>query len=48
MTFSVHLQDANREKLMKINDKNTVKKDSYAMTVPTNRCVDLTITGSEI
>jgi hypothetical protein len=24
--FSVHLQDANRVKLMEINDKNTIKK----------------------
>jgi len=28
MTLSIHLQDANRVKLMEIKDKNTVKKDS--------------------
>ncbi len=33
MTFSIHLQDANTVKLMKINDKNTIRKDSYIMTV---------------
>ncbi len=26
MIFSVHLQNANRVKLMEINDKNTIKK----------------------
>jgi hypothetical protein len=31
MTFSVRLEGANRIKHMEINDKNTMKKDSYAM-----------------
>ncbi len=52
MTFSVHLQDVNRVKIMKINDKNTRKRllrhdcnsrDTYL----TNRRVDLTVIRSE-
>jgi hypothetical protein len=52
MTFSVHLQDTNRVKLMKINDKNTIKKDlrhdcRSQDTDLTNRGVNLTVIRSK-
>jgi hypothetical protein len=33
MTFSIRLLGANKVKLMEINDKNTIRKGSYVMTV---------------
>jgi len=52
MTLSVHLQDANRVKIMEVNDKNSIKgflrHDCNSQdTDLTNRGLDLAVIRSE-